>query len=57
MAWNAPSKSWTSGAVMDDASLNRRRPSGSGMRSPSQIGTVGPDGQIGREAMRLRGLP
>jgi hypothetical protein len=23
----------------------------------AQIGTVGPDGQIGREAMRRRGLP
>src|ERR671912_1128191 len=24
MVWNAPSKSWTGGATMDDSSLNRR---------------------------------
>jgi hypothetical protein len=26
MLWNAPSKSWTGGATMTDASLNRRMP-------------------------------
>ena len=58
MVWNAPSKAWTGGATMGDASLNRRMTVR--LADPvafAQIGTVGPDKQIEREAMRLNGLP
>jgi hypothetical protein len=58
MAWNAPSKSWTGGATMADASLNRQMT----VRLEdavafAQIGVVGLDGQIELEALRLYGLP
>ena len=58
MVWNAPSKSWTGGATMADASLNRRmtvRPGDAVVFA--QIGIVGLDGQIELEALRLYGLP
>jgi hypothetical protein len=52
------SKAWTDGAVMADASLNRRMTVrlGSAMAF-AQIGIVGFDGQIELEALRLYGLP
>jgi hypothetical protein len=58
MVWNAPSKSWTGSGTMADASLNRRMTVrlADGVAF-AQIGTVGPDKQIEREAMRLNGLP
>jgi hypothetical protein len=56
--WNIPSKAWTGGAVMADASLNRRMTVrlGPGVAF-AQIGIVGFDGQIELEALRLYGLP
>src|SRR5215217_9554804 len=58
MVWNAPSKAWTGGAVMADASLNRRMVVRLGdMVAFAQIGIVGLDGQIELEALRLYGLP
>jgi hypothetical protein len=58
MVWNAPSKSWTGGATMADASLNRRMTVRLGDAVAfAQIGTVGLDGQIELEALRLYGLP
>ena len=56
MLWNSPSRAWTGGAVMADATLNRRMTLrlGSGV-AYAQIGIVGFDGQI--EALRLYGLP
>ena len=58
MVWNAPSKSWTGGATMADASLNRRMTArlGDGVAF-AQIGIVGLDGAIELEALRLFGLP
>jgi hypothetical protein len=58
MQWNIPSKAWTGGAVMADASLNRRMTVrlGPGVAF-AQIGIVGFDGQIELEALRLHGLP
>ncbi|GGG42278.1 hypothetical protein GCM10010964_32200 [Caldovatus sediminis] len=58
MQWNTPSKAWTGGAVMADASLNRRMTVR--LAEPvafAQIGIVGFDGQIELEALRLYGLP
>jgi len=58
MQWNIPSKAWTGGAVMADASLNRRMTVR--LAEPvafAQIGIVGFDGQIELEALRLYGLP
>jgi hypothetical protein len=58
MLWNAPSKSWTGGATMADASLNRRMTVRLGDAVAfAQIGVVGLDGQIELEALRLYGLP
>ena len=58
MVWNAPSKSWTGGATIADASLNRRMTVRLGDAVASaQIGIVGLDGQIELEALRLYGLP
>src|SRR5215210_8327608 len=57
MVWNAPSKSWTGGATMADASLNRRMTVRlADAVAFAQIGVVGPDGQIESEALRLHGL-
>jgi hypothetical protein len=56
MVWNAPSKSWTGGATMADASLNRRMTVRPGDAVAfAQIGIVGLDGQIELEALRLYG--
>jgi hypothetical protein len=56
MVWNAPSKSWTGGATMADASLNRRMTVRLGDTVAfAQIGTVGLDEQIELEALRLSG--
>ena len=58
MQWNSPSKAWTGGAVMADASLNRRMTVRLGPSvAYAQIGIVGFDGQIELEALRLFGLP
>jgi hypothetical protein len=58
MLWNVPSKSWTGGATMADASLNRRMTVRLGDAVAfAQIGVVGLDGQIELEALRLYGLP
>ena len=58
MQWNVPSKSWTGGATMADASLNRRMTVRLGDAVAfAQIGVVGLDGQIELEALRLYGLP
>ena len=58
MVWNAPSKSWTGGATMADASLNRRMKVRLGDAVAfAQVGIVGLDGQIELEALRLYGLP
>jgi hypothetical protein len=58
MVWNAPSKSCTGGATMADTSLNRRMTVRLGDAVAfAQIGIVGLDGQIEREALRLYGLP
>src|SRR3954470_8309875 len=58
MVWNAPSKSWTGGATMADASLNRRMTVrlADGVAF-AQIGIVGLDGQIELEALRLPARP
>jgi len=47
MQWNAASKSWQAGAVMQDSSLNRRQTVrlGAGVAF-AQIGIIGFDGQI-----------
>jgi hypothetical protein len=55
--WNVPSKAWTGGAVMADASLNRRMTVRLAEAVAFQIGIVGFDGQIELEALRLFGLP
>src|SRR5829696_1020702 len=58
MLWNAPSKSWTGGATMADASLNRRMTVRLGDAIAfAQIGVAGLDGAIELEALRLYGLP
>jgi hypothetical protein len=58
MVWNAPSKSWTGGATMADASLNRWMTVRLGDAVAfAQIGIVGLDGQIELEALSLYGLP
>jgi hypothetical protein len=58
MVWNAPSKSWTGGATMADASLNRRMTLRLGDAVAfAQLGIVGLDGQIELEALRLYWLP
>lgn len=58
MVWNAPSKAWTGGAVMEDASLNRRMTVRLGDAVAfAQVGVVGLHGQIELEALRLFGLP
>lgn len=58
MVWNAPSKSWTGGATMADASLNRRMTVRLGDAVAfTQVGVVGLGGQIELEALRLYGLP
>jgi hypothetical protein len=58
MVWNGPSKSWTGGATMADALLNRRMTVRLGDAVASaQIGVVGLAGQIELEALRLYGLP
>jgi hypothetical protein len=55
MLWNAPSKSWTGGATMADASLNRRMTVRlGGAVAFAQIGIAGLDGRIELEALRLR---
>jgi hypothetical protein len=58
MQWNAPAKGWNAGAVMADASLNRRQTIrvGAGVAF-AQVGIVGFDGQVELEALRLFGLP
>jgi hypothetical protein len=58
LLWNIPSKAWTGGAAMADASLNKRMTVrlGPGVAF-AQIGIVGFDGQIEVEAVRLYGLP
>ena len=57
MQWNSPAKGWNAGAVMADASLNRRQTIrvGAGVAF-AQIRIVGFDGQIELEALRLFGL-
>ena len=58
MVWNAPAKSWTGGATMADASLNRRMTVRRGDAVAfAQTGIAGLDGQIELEALRLYGLP
>jgi hypothetical protein len=58
MVWNAPSKSWTGGATMADASLNRRMTVRLGDAVAfAQVGIVGLDGQIELEALGLHELP
>ena len=58
MLWNAPSKSWTGGATMADASLNRRMMVRlADAVAVAQIGVVGLDGRIELEALRLYSLP
>jgi hypothetical protein len=58
MLWNTPSKAWTGGAVMADASVNRRMTVRLAEAvAYAQIGIVGFDGQIELEALRLYGLP
>jgi hypothetical protein len=58
MQWNIPSKAWTGGAVMADASLNRRMTVRLAEAVAfAQIGIVGFDGQVELEALRLYGLP
>jgi hypothetical protein len=53
--WNIPSKAWTGGAVIADASLNRRMTVRLGPSVASaRIGIIGFDRQI--EALRLYGL-
>ncbi len=56
--WNSPAKGRNAGAVMADASLNRRQTIrvGAGVAF-AQVGIVGFDGQIELEALRLFGLP
>jgi hypothetical protein len=58
MQWNSPAKGWNAGAVMADASLNRRQTIRvcAGVAF-AQVGIVGFDGQIELEALRLFGLP
>jgi hypothetical protein len=58
MQWNAPARGWNAGAVMADASLNRRQTIrvGAGVVF-AQVGIVGFDGQIELEALRIFGLP
>ncbi|HYI82106.1 MAG TPA: hypothetical protein VEX11_02715 [Acetobacteraceae bacterium] len=47
MLWNAPSKSWTGGSTVADASLNRRMTVRLGDAVAfAQIGIVGRDRQI-----------
>jgi hypothetical protein len=58
IVWNAPSKSWTGGATMAGASLNRRMTVRLGDAVAfAQIGVVGLDGRMELEALRLHGLP
>ncbi|MFZ6762233.1 hypothetical protein [Pseudoroseomonas sp. WGS1072] len=58
LQWNIPSKAWTGGAVMADASLNRRMTVRLAEAvAYAQIGIIGFDGQIEFEALRLYGLP
>ena len=58
MQWNAPEKGWNAGAVMADASLNRRQTIrvGAGVAF-AQVGIVDFDGQIELEALWLFALP
>ncbi len=58
MQWNTAAKGWNAGAVMVDASPNRRQTIrvGAGVAF-AQVGIVGCDGQIELEALRLFGLP
>jgi hypothetical protein len=58
MQWNTAAKVRNAGAVMADASLNRRQTIrvGAGVAF-AQVGIVGFDGQIELEALRLFGLP
>jgi hypothetical protein len=58
MLWDAASKGWNAGAVMQDSLLNRRQTIrlGAGVAF-AQIGIIGFDGQIELEALRLCGLP
>ncbi|MCQ4160968.1 glycoside hydrolase family 55 protein [Roseomonas sp. GC11] len=56
--WNTPSKSWTGGAAMADASLNRRMTVRVAADvAAAQISIVGFDGPIEIEALRVYGLP
>ena len=58
MAWNAPSKAWTAGATMADASLNRRMTARlAGTVAFTQVDVVGLHGQVEMEALRFYGLP
>lgn len=58
LQWNLPSKAWTGGAVMADATLNRRMTVRLAEAVAfAQIGIIGFDGQIEHEALRLYGLP
>ena len=58
MQWNAPARGWNAGAVMADASLNRRQTIRVGAEVAfAQVGIVGFDGQVEPEAQRLFGLP
>jgi hypothetical protein len=54
MQWNSPAKGWNAGAVIADASLNRRQTIRVGASVAfGQVGIVGFDGQIELEAPRL----
>jgi hypothetical protein len=56
--WSVGSKAWTGGAVMADASLNRRTTVRIGPSVAfAQIGICGLDGQIETDALHLYGLP
>ena len=57
MQWNAPTRGWNAGAVMADASLNRRQTIqvGAGVAF-AQVGIVGFDGPINLQSLRLFGL-
>ena len=58
MQWNSPAKGWNAGAVMADASLNRRQTIRVGASvAYALVGNVGFDGQIEFEALRLLGPP
>ena len=58
MQWNTAAKGWNAGAVMADASLNRRQTIRVGTSvAYAQGGVIGFDGLIDLQSLRLYGLP